>query len=328
MMIRERQVMKLYKVVFFAVLTSFLPLSMVSSWADNPIPKAPYSQNLVVAPTTIAPGGSVNVSFEVISSSPLQSDASIITFSGPGGVTYSKIYMRSSGTNLDGLWNANITIPATAPAGTYDLAYSIPFDANGLSGGFAQAPKALTVTGASSAPTKQVIKNVLVSPNEVQPGGITKVSFEIVASSPMQSDASIVTFTGPGGVTYSKIYMRSGGTTTDGIWTADVTIPDAAPSGYYDLTFSVPFDANGLSTGFQRVATALKVGNVPSAQPSPSPTPTPTAEPTSSPQTMPTQAPKVVQKQKVTSINCSKGKLVKKVTGANPTCPIGYKLKR
>jgi len=322
--------MKLRNFTVLTVISLFASWPLASSYADNPIPKAPYSQNLVVTPTTVAPGGSVNVSFEVISSSPLQSDASIITFSGPGGVTYSKIYMRSSGTNLDGVWNANITIPASAPAGAYDLAYSIPFDSNGLSGGFAQAPKTLTVTGASSAPTKQVIKNVLVSPNEIQPGGITKVSFEIVASSPMQSDASIVTFTGPGGVTYSKIYMRSGGTTTDGIWTADVTIPDAAPSGYYDLTFSVPFDANGLSTGFQRVATALKVGNVPSAQPSPSATPTssPTAEPTSSPQPIPTQAPKVVQKQKVTSINCSKGKLVKKVTGVNPVCPIGYKLKK
>lgn len=320
--------MKLNRFTLLAAVSLFITQPLTSSYADNPIPKAPYSQNLLVNPTTVAPGGSVNVSFEIISSSPLQSDASIITFTGPGGVTYSKIYMRSSGTNLDGIWNANVIIPSTAPAGVYDLSYSIPFDANGLSGGFAQSPRALTVTGGTSTPTKQVIENVSVSPNEIQPGGVTKVSFEIVASSPMQSDASIVTFTGPGGVTYSKIYMRTSGTSTDGIWIADVTIPDTAPSGYYDLSFSVPFDANGLSTGFQRVASALKVGNVPSVQATPSASPSPTAEATPTSQPTPIQSSKTMQKQKASTIVCYKGKLLRKVSGINPTCPSGYKLKK
>jgi hypothetical protein len=76
-------------------------------FAENPIPKAPFAQNLKVSPNTVAPGGTVNVSFEVIASSPLQSTASIITFSGPGGVSYSKIYMQTSGTNLDALWDTS-----------------------------------------------------------------------------------------------------------------------------------------------------------------------------------------------------------------------------
>lgn len=157
---------------------------------------------------------------------------------------------------------------------------------------------------------------------------VTKVSFEIVASSPMQSDASIVTFTGPGGVTYSKIYMRSSGTNLDGIWVADVTIPDTAPSGYYDLSFSVPFDANGLSAGFQRVASALKVGNVPSVQATPGATPSPTAESTPSPQPTPIQSSKTIEKQKASTIVCYKGKMLRKVSGINPACPTGYKLKK
>lgn len=246
-------------------------------FAENPVPKAPVAQNLKISPNTVAPGGTVNVSFEVIASSPLQSTASIITFSGPGGVSYSKIYMQSSGTNLDAFWDAAITIPVTAPAGSYDLSYSIPFDANGLSGGFAQKANALTVTGTGSAPTIQTVKNLSVSPTSIEPGQSVTVSFEIISSSPLQSDASIISFNGPGGVSYSKIYMRTSGTNLDGIWNAVVVIPNTAPSGFYDLSYSIPFDSNGLTPGFQSLAKALKVGTVTESFPSPSPTPTKTS---------------------------------------------------
>ena len=260
--------------VLSLIVSTLLALGLSNPvFAENPIPKAPFAQNLKVSPNTVAPGGTVNVSFEVIASSPLHSTASIITFSGPGGVSYSKICMQTSGTNLDALWEAAITIPATAPAGNYDLSYSIPFDSNGLSGGFAQKGSALTVTGAGSAPKVQTVKNLSISPTAIEPGQSVTVSFEIISSSPLQSDASIITFNGPGGVNYSKIYMRTSGTNLDGIWNAVVVIPSTAPSGFYDLSYSIPFDANGLTPGFQSLPKALKVGTV--AEPTPSPSPTP-----------------------------------------------------
>ncbi|MFM8752393.1 MAG: calcium-binding protein, partial [Actinomycetota bacterium] len=77
-------------------------------------------------------------------------------------------------------------------------------------------------------------------------------------------------------------------------------------------------------------------------EPTPTPTPTPivTATPTPSPTETAPQTPVVtpsptpspskstlVVAAKKTTITCTKGKLVKKVTAVNPKCPAGYKKK-
>ena len=66
--------------------------------------------------------------------------------------------------------------------------------------------------------------------------------------------------------------------------------------------------------------------------PSPSPTvaalPTPTPGSTVTPSPTPTsKVPLVVVQAKKTTITCTKGKLIKKVSGVKPTCPAGYKKK-
>jgi hypothetical protein len=69
--------------------------------------------------------------------------------------------------------------------------------------------------------------------------------------------------------------MRTSGTNLDGIWNAVVVIPSTAPSGFYDLSYSIPFDANGLTPGFQSLPKALRVGTVTEPTPSPTPSSTP-----------------------------------------------------
>lgn len=72
-------------------------------------------------------------------------------------------------------------------------------------------------------------------------------------------------------------------------------------------------------------------------KPTPSPTPTPTEilQPTPVPQPAASSAPQIapsplatVKEVKKSSITCTKGKLVRKVTAVNPKCPKGYTLKR
>lgn len=118
-----------------------------------PSPTPPKANNIIVTPNTIAPGGTVTVTFNVTSSSDIPLDSnSIIQFYAPSGANYGRIFSSTSGTTRSLNWSAQIQIPAAAESGKYSLSVSVPFDANGLSGGFVQVPNALMVIGVTSAP--------------------------------------------------------------------------------------------------------------------------------------------------------------------------------
>ena len=107
-------------------------------------PTPPKANNIVVSPTTVAPGGTVTVTFNVTSSSDGGTN-SIVQFSAPSGANYGGIFTSSAGTPRDRSWSAQIQIPATAEGGKYSLSISVPFDANGLSGGFVNTRDAIWV---------------------------------------------------------------------------------------------------------------------------------------------------------------------------------------
>lgn len=64
----------------------------------------------------------------------------------------------------------------------------------------------------------------------------------------------------------------------------------------------------------------------PTPSPTPTPTPTPTASASPTAAASPASSPTVISSKKVT-ITCVKGKQTKKVSGANPKCPQGFKKK-
>ncbi|MSY01700.1 MAG: hypothetical protein F2720_05195 [Actinobacteria bacterium] len=64
-----------------------------------------------------------------------------------------------------------------------------------------------------------------------------------------------------------------------------------------------------------------------SKSPTPTPTPTPTATPTATPKNSPSPKVTVTPNVKKLTINCVKGKLIKKITAVKPVCPKGYKKK-
>jgi hypothetical protein len=225
-------------------------------------PTPPQANSIVISPTTIAPGGTVTVTFNVTSSSDIPvGSSSIVQFYAPSGANYGRIFQSTAGTPRNQSWTAQIQIPITAESGKYSLSISVPFDANGLSGGFVQTKDALTVTGSTSAPTPPKAKNILVSPSTIEPGGTVTVAFSVTSSSDIPvGSSSIVTFYAPSGANYGRIFQSSAGTPRDQSWTARIQIPATAETGNYSLSISIPFDANGLSGGFVQTKDAIWVG--------------------------------------------------------------------
>jgi hypothetical protein len=294
-------------------------------------PTPPQANSIVVSPTTIAPGGIVTVTFNVTSSSdiPVPSN-SIVQFYAPSGANYGGIVESNGGTSRNLTWSAQIKIPTTAEGGKYSLSLSVPFDANGLSGGFVQTKDALTVTGSNSRPTPPQANNIVVSPKIVAPGGTVSVAFSVTSSSdvPYPSN-SIVQFYAPSGANYGGIHEAKSGTARNQSWNALIQIPATAETGNYRLSLSVPFDANGLSGGFVQTMDALWVGTeadkiafdkaaadkiaIDKAK----------AEKMAQDKAAADRATSL----KKTTIICVKGKLTKKVTAVKPKCPTGYKKK-
>jgi hypothetical protein len=124
------------------VLIATLIIAGISQSQAAPTP--PKANNIVVSPTTVAPGGTVTVTFNVTSSSDGGTN-SIVQFSAPSGANYGGVYAFSAGTPRDRSWSVRIQIPATAEGGKYSLSISVPFDANGLSGGFVNTRDAIWV---------------------------------------------------------------------------------------------------------------------------------------------------------------------------------------
>jgi hypothetical protein len=323
-------------------------------------PTPPQANSIVVSPTTIVPGGTVTVTFNVTSSSDISAPSnSIVQFYAPSGANYGGIYQSKSGTPRNLSWSAQILIPITAEGGKYSLSISVPFDANGLSGGFVQTRDALTVTGSTSRPTPPQANNIVVSPKTIAPGGTVTVTFNVTSTSDVHYPSnSIVQFYAPSGANYGGIYQAKSGTSRDQSWIALIQIPATAESGNYSLSLSVPFDANGLSGGFVQTKDAIWVGTaaekaaLDKAAADKIALDKATAEKVAADKAAAEksaaelkakkeaeakaaaelkakqEAEAKAASQKKATITCVKGKLTKKVTAVKPKCPSGYKLKK
>jgi len=105
--------------------------------------------------------------------------------------------------------------------------------------------------------------------------------------------------------------------------TVSVTSSDGAEQVAYtnvtDRDGWLKLTAQGFT--FSNPTISAKLTQAPEVKPTPTPTPTQTAKPSSSP--TPTTSPG----SKLKAILCVKGSVVRKVSGANPKCPAGYKKK-
>lgn len=118
--------------------------------------------------------------------------------------------------------------------------------------------------------------------------------------------------------------------TTDALNRLNIYAGD--PTGYEISTnkfriyyWTSPFHmGTGPATGFTLRRGTLELKNVEVAKPTASASPSPTSE-----SQVTTVAPGAtpVTKPALKTIQCTKGKIVKKVSGSNPKCPVGYKKK-
>jgi len=158
---------------------------------------------------------------------------------GPNGVVYSQPATRTAGTALDGTWQATITMPAGAPAGSYAVA-ATAVDVAGNSNHAVSAPLVtqtnagdVTKPAALSWQVAYVIHNgvatLTVTGRVIDDfSGVKNVTFE---------------FDGPNSAVYSQPATRTAGTALDGTWQAVITIPANAPHGDYHLAITTADNA-------------------------------------------------------------------------------------
>lgn len=136
----------------------------------------------------------------------------------------------------------------------------------------------------------------------------------ITSSGPDCEPQTLWLFTSPDGLTWTKFGERLG----------DRSVNRLDPSAIVldSKTIRIYYGSSGLGrahTGPHTITTAtLTFGPAP-AEATATPSPTSSASPT--------PAPTVIMSPKTVTITCVKGKVVKKIKGTKPKCPVGYKKK-
>ena len=85
----------------------------------------------------------------------------------------------------DQSWTAQVQIPATAESGKYSLSISVPFDANGLSGGFVQTKDAIWV---GTAAEKAALEKAAADKIALDKATAEKVAFDKAAADKAAAD--------------------------------------------------------------------------------------------------------------------------------------------
>jgi hypothetical protein len=129
-----------FVIATFCLLITSIPQSLA-------VPTPPQVSIVTVTPSTIAPGGTTEVSFVITSSIGIPFGASISAyFYSKSGIGFGRdIVSHSSGLAKVMSSSIRVEIPANAEIGMYSLTIGSPTDANGNSGGFVETKNALWV---------------------------------------------------------------------------------------------------------------------------------------------------------------------------------------
>lgn len=152
-----------------------------------------------------------------------------------GPAVYAQVATRTAGTALDGTWQATITMPATAPVGTYRLAVT----AVDTAGNSAHVDTNTTV--AKAPPVADVTKPVVAawSVSAASVDTSTGPKTETVSARVTDNLSGVNTvqleLDGPNGAMYSQPATRTAGTALDGTWQATIIMPAGAPAGSYSV---------------------------------------------------------------------------------------------
>ena len=204
----------------------------------------PVVLSISATPATATPGQSLVVSAHVTSPVGVQAIELQALLDGSNGTSpfCDRYATLSSGTTLDGIWSMTCMVPAQVLSGDYTITpYAEDIAGNWVNtnGGPPSATRAtFTVTGGLTNVAPPTITSVDVNPSTVTVGQTFTVSARV--TSPVGVQAIELQSTAVGVSGNSPFCDRYGtltsGSTTDGIWSIQCTVPPIVAAGSYVVT--------------------------------------------------------------------------------------------
>lgn len=204
----------------------------------------PSILSISATPATLSPGQSFVVSAHVTSQIGVQLIELQALLDGSSGVWpfCDGSGTLTSGTPLDGTWSLNCTVPDQVLSGDYTITPYVEDIAgdwtNSNGGPPSPTTGAFTVTGGLSDVARPTVVSIDVNPSTVGIGQTFSVSAHVtspigVKAIELQSMAAGV----PGNTPFCDGYATlTSGTTTDGTWSLQCTVPAVVASGSYIVT--------------------------------------------------------------------------------------------
>ena len=200
--------------------------------------------SISATPATVSPGQSLVVSAHVTSPIGVRAIELQSRLNGSSGVWSfcDKYASLSSGTPLDGTWSITCSVPAQVLSGDYTITpYAQDIAGNWINsnGGPPSSVRGtFTVTGGFTDIAPPAIHSIDVNPSIVSAGQSFTVSAHLtsaigVQAIELQSRAVGVT----GNFSFCDSYAKlTSGSTTDGIWAIECTVPSVVAGGSYVVT--------------------------------------------------------------------------------------------
>ena len=220
-----------------APLLAFAPVFFMQSTAGAVAP--PDVTTSLATPPTVTAGNPSTISWTVTSGASLTYNS--VHLYEPGGNQLPQsdctATMQVSGTPTDGNYTSDCTIPDGLANGTYTTAIQVD---DSLGNIIDPAGPSITVTGSTVLAPPDVTTS-LATPSTVMIGTASTISWTVTNGAPLTYNS--VHLYEPGGnqlpISDCTATMQVSGTSTDGNYTSDCTIPDGLDNGVYRTNIQV-----------------------------------------------------------------------------------------
>lgn len=234
-----------------------------------------------VSPSSIAPGGTINVNFQITDDEGCCTWAAFWVYDSAGTNVGSANASRSSGTPTNGTYAASLAINSSLTSGTY----TVKAQATDLATRYTHLVPlgSFSIVSDTELP---VLVGGSVSPSSITRGGSINVSFQITDDVGCCTWAAFWVYNSAGTNVGSANASRTSGSPTNGTYSASLAIDSSLTSG----TYTVKAQATDLATRYTHL---VPLGSFSIAAPTPtaSPSPTPSASPKASQSPTPTSSP-------------------------------------
>jgi len=257
---------------------------------------------------------------------------------GPSGRSITSLTAyRTEGSATSGVWGNDWVVPCNSPTGVY-VAEGLASDAANNATAWIPLGKFQVLSASTPDTSLPVVVTGTISNSSVR---VCKTISEVKAQVSDDSRVSAVTASlvnSAGSVAHTETLYLKSGTTSDGSYSNDISVPCSLPTGSYSVRIRATdqWGKQSALTAIGSVEVLAVESTTPTPTPSPTPTPTPSPTPTPTPSPTPTLSPSptvspsafpTLSVSKLITITCVKGKLTRIVTSTNPRCPRGYKKK-